>query len=695
MMLFLLLAMSQSPGEYIFVVDGKPASPHVVSLQGPEARPSAGDLVYIRWLPIVLDGPGTYRFRTSPEEDGRLFRVEDDGSERVVGAEVEWTYEDDKKVVFDPLARLSRKELAGLRGVRMDFWPAGTEERLGLLDPSRACVVVTDNTHQKGKLPPLPPKLRYLVIHESSNSGFKDLSGLSTQKDLLLLRADLMTASSFDVAWIKANAGLKHLDLGRTPLLNASDLSGLKGLRILDLSWNEDLKDLRFAAGLEALASLDIRRTGVEDLSPLEGLEKLASVNADMTPLRTLPRKVPALKTLRVMSTRLTDPDVAAFRSANPGCRVHHRWDAALKEALEKADRVRVRSGGTCHRNADGEKTLADVKEAGEIRALVERLKVDESGSGFHCMCCGEPSFEFYRGAELTATLGFHHGQSMRWSGGWPGDGLMTPECADFVVEWLDQRGVRGPAEERRRGRLREAAQRRRAEQYREILGEGPYASLVESPADAAKILEAAAADPAGRAKLYLRLFGGDGRSWNLYAGLDSMLQKTLLPGLEASAVASALAGLIADKGDLEGAARWMFQEGAAARYGVEDRKVWLVALAHVGLSRFREVNRRRTIRTLVELKDPLAVEPLRAFLAGELKPKSLREEDLFEPGGMVSVSPDHSDLPEEASESAWAAFALASLGDKTSLASIRALREKASGKDRAVFDRALQLLEK
>jgi len=80
-------------------------------------------------------------------------------------------------------------------------------------------------------------------------------------------------------------------------------------------------------------------------------------------------------------------------------------------------------------------------------------------------MCCGDPSFEFYRGDELVVTIGFHHGQSLRWPGGWPADGMMTPACASFVNDWLADHGVTAPRDE-----AQKAALQRRFDAYERIL---------------------------------------------------------------------------------------------------------------------------------------------------------------------------------------------------------------------------------
>ena len=134
------------------------------------------------------------------------------------------------------------------------------------------------------------------------------------------------------------------------------------------------------------------------------------------------------------------------------GCRGAPKkdWTAPLHEALRGATRLRVRSGGTCHRMLDEEKTLLDLRNAEEITKVVQGIHIDPNDSGFHCMCCGNPTLEFYRKDTLTLSLGFHHGQSLRWpKGKWTGDGLLTKDSADFLIKWLSEHGVQGPEKER------------------------------------------------------------------------------------------------------------------------------------------------------------------------------------------------------------------------------------------------------
>src|SRR5204862_5369998 len=141
----------------------------------------------------------------------------------------------------------------------------------------------------------------------------------------------------------------------------------LTKLRSLDMSYCKGLNSVSFAKSMPKLRFLDISNTQVADLNPLEGLPELTTVMANMTPVGKLPAKVPGLRELSVVSSKLHDPDVLTFEKANPKCQVRHHWNDSLREVLKTATRLRIRSGGTCHRNVEAEKTLFEAKDAGEI----------------------------------------------------------------------------------------------------------------------------------------------------------------------------------------------------------------------------------------------------------------------------------------------------------------------------------------
>ena len=140
------------------------------------------------------------------------------------------------------------------------------------------------------------------------------------------------------------------------------------------------------------------------------------------------------------------------------GCRPDPKedWTVLLHTSLAGASRLRVRSGGTCHSNPNEETTLLDIRDTDAVAKLIDGIAVDQPKIAFCgtivfcCMCCGNPTLEFYRDDKLIAALSLHHGQSLRWpSGKWTGDGHLTPASAEFLINWLNERGVTGPKQER------------------------------------------------------------------------------------------------------------------------------------------------------------------------------------------------------------------------------------------------------
>src|SRR5690606_2580568 len=155
-----------------------------------------------------------------------------------------------------------------------------------------------------------------------------------------------------------------------------------------------ELKELGFVSSMPELRRLNVAQTPVTSLQPLAGLKKLEEVDADQTAVKELPpgAGVPSLKRLTLLSAPVPEAEIDEFRKALPACKVDSSWHASLVGALKDADRLRVRTGGTCHRDIEEEKTLFEVADVAEIQRLVESWKVEDQRSGFHCMCCGEPS---------------------------------------------------------------------------------------------------------------------------------------------------------------------------------------------------------------------------------------------------------------------------------------------------------------
>ncbi|MBI5779826.1 MAG: hypothetical protein HZA49_10305 [Planctomycetes bacterium] len=116
-----------------------------------------------------------------------------------------------------------------------------------------------------------------------------------------------------------------------------------------------------------------------------------------------------------------------------------NRDNDSLHKALEGVDRIKVRSGGTCHRNTTDEKVLIDEKRPEFIQNIIKNINVGTNIlRHVSCACCGNPTFEFYKKDQLVISLGFHHGKRLRWPDGkWAGDAELTKSSAAFLAKLL------------------------------------------------------------------------------------------------------------------------------------------------------------------------------------------------------------------------------------------------------------------
>ncbi|MBT3200988.1 MAG: hypothetical protein HN350_13880 [Phycisphaerales bacterium] len=457
-MLVLFLAAIAAQGaeksKYTFTLNGDPVYPDIISLDGDDDNPKAGDLVNIDGHLLTLGKHKKCDFIKTDRKDGRLCLLEN-GKKRVVGVRVgRWFAPEGREWgTSNPLAKLSAAEVKGLWGLVIEVWPEGIEKRFSQIDPLRTCVTVR-------KPPPfkrgdvyskLPTKLRYLNVNYSSTALSEiDYTPLG-QFDLRVLV--LRTSGSLDTRLISKNKHLRHLNLSGGGLANTNALASLTELRELDLSFCMKLKNIEFVRGMKQLEWLDLWYSGVTDLSPLGGLPKLQRVNAYITPVSKLPmQRMPALLELQVMCTKLDAKAVQAFRKTNPKCRVKHKWNEELQANLKGVNRISVSpqspdDGG----KAEQYFTITDAKE---IKAFLSNLRLVELPFGGRCECNrrGNPIFYFYKDSEflvskdteLLMSFGLVHDSTLR-SNYLPSDAFFTEESLDYLLTWLAAHGVKRP----------------------------------------------------------------------------------------------------------------------------------------------------------------------------------------------------------------------------------------------------------
>lgn len=210
----------------------------------------------------------------------------------------------------------------------------------------------------------------------------------------------------------------------------------------VDHAFDTSLVDIDFITNIRGLRSVDIRYTAVTSLAPIARALELEVVVADGAPVTTLPMKrLPSLRILNLLHTKVDEEQVERFRHLNPQCTVFHRWTPELRRVTEGAW-MRVQNAST----------FVTVRDLDEVAAFVRRLEVDEARGGSVCLCLGSLSFEFYRGTERVLSLSLHHGNRLRWNEGDGGprrtldletlDGtgaMLTETSAASLAEWLTQ----------------------------------------------------------------------------------------------------------------------------------------------------------------------------------------------------------------------------------------------------------------
>lgn len=437
--------------EYRFSLDGEPGDLLVLPVLGDrKGEPVPGDLVFVSQIPLVLREPGHYRFRTAGAEGERVLCKVDDGPEHCVGVRVEATFGRESKLL-DALSTMPGEEKKHLMGISLEESPENWKSALSGIDWTRTALQADFDAGILAKDLRLPRTLRYLSL-QIENRRAVDLSLLRKLTDLRYLDLDV-SGIPLDLAILSGAKKLRNLNLYGRGLENTAALSSLTGMQFLKLRRCEALPDIEFAGKMAGLRVFKIDQTEVRDLTPLNGLRNLRLVSANHSKVGTLPdgATLPALRDCRLLSTPVADnaEALAAFSAAAPNCTLKANWSKTLQAAVSGSSRLRVRSGGTCHRDLESEKTLIDLKDADLIETLIAAIQIDPAQSGGHCMCCGHPCFEFYKGDKLIATIGFHHGRSLRWPDGWPGDAVVLPESADFLCDFLADHGHRGPKEAR------------------------------------------------------------------------------------------------------------------------------------------------------------------------------------------------------------------------------------------------------
>lgn len=109
-------------------------------------------------------------------------------------------------------------------------------------------------------------------------------------------------------------------------------------------------------------------------------------------------------------------------------------------------DKVVIKDGGVFDDKAMSDKVVLTISKPDNIQKLNDLLQIDELNTGFYCMCLGTYAIELYSGLNIQATIGFHHGISIRYNK-WNGDVLLAK--SDDLLAFLAEQGFTKPLNDR------------------------------------------------------------------------------------------------------------------------------------------------------------------------------------------------------------------------------------------------------
>jgi hypothetical protein len=127
-----------------------------------------------------------------------------------------------------------------------------------------------------------------------------------------------------------------------------------------------------------------------------------------------------------------------------------NKLPAPTNEGLAKlfigVDKVVIKDDGVYETKAMSEKIVLTISQTDKIRKLSAFLQIDENNTGFYCMCLGTYAIELYSNTEIKATIGFHHGVSIRYHY-WNGDAELAK--SDELLNFLAEQGLTKPLYDR------------------------------------------------------------------------------------------------------------------------------------------------------------------------------------------------------------------------------------------------------
>lgn len=119
--------------------------------------------------------------------------------------------------------------------------------------------------------------------------------------------------------------------------------------------------------------------------------------------------------------------------------------NASIRHMFAGIDKVLLKDDGVYDDKAMSDTVLLTLTAPEAISRIGQLLEIDETMTGFHCMCLGSYAIELHAHNTMKYIIGLHHGTSIRYSG-WNGDAALSK--TEELVTFLSEQGLTQPLEE-------------------------------------------------------------------------------------------------------------------------------------------------------------------------------------------------------------------------------------------------------
>lgn len=203
-----------------------------------------------------------------------------------------------------------------------------------------------------------------------------------------------------------------------------------------------------------------------------------------------------------------------------------------LKKLFVGVDRVIIKEGGVYNDKAMYDEIRLTITRPEDIILFHQLLRIDESNTGFYCMCLGTYAIELYGGNNLISTIGFHHGISVRYHK-WNGDAALAN--SDELLSFLAAQGFTQPLADRLEEKRKQESSRVAAQNWLDAaprcfrkywdqindFDEGYYSLLIND-------LNLEIPDRQKQIIILLQLFGKSDNFWTGYPSYEKLTDDIL-----------------------------------------------------------------------------------------------------------------------------------------------------------------------